>query len=274
MKATVLKQEIESALTQRFGALSHPGLKIPVELLSTGIAEIDISVRGFPRGAISEVVGRNSSGRTSLLLAALRSGTAWDETCVLIDTSDRFEPAAAVNARIALERLLWIRCDNDLERAFKATDLVLQGGGFGLVVLDIADISIHYVGRILSSWWYRFRHAIENTLTTLIVISPAPCVRSCASLSLELRNENAMWLENVHSFEAVEVLEQRDADNRKIPEKFRPRLVPSQATQSQGRDSLPSHSFVLHGARVQVRQQKPAISRGPVMFTVLKDGPP
>jgi hypothetical protein len=89
--------------------------------------------------------------------------------------------------------LLWIRCANNLEHAFKATDLLLQGGGFGLVMLDLGDVPAKSAKRIISSWWYRFRRTLEATSTALVIIAEESCVRSCATLALELRAETYLW---------------------------------------------------------------------------------
>ena len=59
------------------------------------------------------------------------------------------------------DRLLWIRCANNLEHAFKATDMLLQAGGFGLVMLDLGDVPAKSAKRIISSWWYRFRRTLR-----------------------------------------------------------------------------------------------------------------
>jgi len=48
-----------------------------------------------------------------------------------------FRAAAAAETGIDFDRLLWIRCAANIEHAFKATDLLLHAGGFGLVVLDM-----------------------------------------------------------------------------------------------------------------------------------------
>jgi hypothetical protein len=59
--------------------------------------------------------------------------------------------------------------------------------------LDLADISPQDVRRIISSWWFRFRRAIENTPTVLIVAAQASCVGSRATLALEVSKENVAW---------------------------------------------------------------------------------
>ena len=82
---------------------------------------------------------------------------------------------------------------NNLEHAFKATDLLLQGGGFGLVLLDLGDVPANSAKRIISSWWYRFRRTLEPTPTALVVIAEGSCVRSCATLALELRAQTHLW---------------------------------------------------------------------------------
>src|SRR5882762_1183774 len=206
MKSTVAKKEIELALADRFGAVFQRRQKQPAEIVPSGVGEIDACFSGFPRGAITEIHGTASSGRTSLLLSALAVATMQKETCALVDTSDTFDLSSAAKARVDGERLLWVRCGGSVERAFKATDLLLQSGGFGLVALNLADVAAKYTRRIITSWWFRFRRAIENTPTTLVVLTPVACIRSCAALVLEVKSEEPFWL-NTLSFD----LENSDA---------------------------------------------------------------
>lgn len=191
MKAS-LKSEIESGLAARFGDAITLREKPATEFVSTGLGEIDEMTGGLPRGAITELLGPASSGRTTLLLASLRAATDRDEVFALVDANDSFDPASAASADVDLDQLLWVRCP-DAERALKAVDLLLQSGGFGLVALDLGDISTAGARRIPSSWWHRFRRAIENTPTCLLVIEREPNARSCASLALELSKENDRW---------------------------------------------------------------------------------
>ena len=264
MRAAISKPEIELALAKRFGTSSHPGGKVSFETLTTGIAEIDALSNGVPRGAVTEITGGASSGRTSVLLSVLAQATWSDEVCVLIDIGDRFDPVSAAHAGIALDRLLWIRCANNLERAFKATDLVLQSGGFGLVMLDMADVAAPHAHRIVSSWWYRFRRAIEHTPTALVVVSQTACVRSCASLSLELKHYSLAWSSASKDFETVSTLR---ADRRKRFEESRLALVSDLGKQPESCDSALTHSLLLREIGVRVSQRKPIAVEPTAKFT-------
>src|SRR5262249_30560781 len=134
MKAAFSKAELESDIASRFGDVFKLHEKPVVETLSTGVDEIDALTGGLPRGAISEFFGPASSGRTSLMYSMLGYATAHEETCALIDTNDVFAPTTAAASGIDFDRLLWVRCAGNLEHAFKAADLLLHAGGFGLVI--------------------------------------------------------------------------------------------------------------------------------------------
>ena len=204
MRAAFSKAEIESEITSRFGSAFKLHEKRPAEVISTGIPQIDsFTFGGLPRGAMTEVFGPASSGRTSFMLSALAHATEYQEVCALVDTNNSFDPKSASQTEINFERLLWIRCANNLEHAFKSTDLLLQGGGFGLVVLDLGDVAAKDARRIISSWWYRFRRTLEATPTALVVIAEESCVRSCATLALELKQETWLWSSSSEELKTV-----------------------------------------------------------------------
>lgn len=199
MRAAFSKAQFESELTGRFGVALKPREKKESAVVPTGLIAVDELARGFPRGSITEIFGLASSGRTTLILSALAEATTREEVCAIVDTTDAFHPVAAAEAGALLDRLLWLRCGARLESAFKATDLLLQGGGFGLVVLDLCDVPAKDARRIISSWWYRFRRVIEDTPTCLVVLTPEACVRSCAALTLELKGSSAHWSASIKS---------------------------------------------------------------------------
>ena len=71
-----------------------------------------------------------------------------------------------------------------LEQALKATDLLLQTGGFAAIVLDMGDLLPQQTMRIPLASWYRFRLATEQARTALILLTQSPCASSCAALVL------------------------------------------------------------------------------------------
>ena len=198
------------------------------EMVSSGVPAIDALSGGLPRGCLTEICGPASSGRTSLLLAALAAATRRGEFCSVVDASDALDPHSAAAAGVELERLLWVRCgesssqnlcapgkhvprskkislrnqlasnqpssgqsnsrqsEHCLEQVLRATDLLLESGGFGLIVLDLGDLPPQAARRIPLTTWFRFRRAIEHTPTILLAIEQYPIAGSCSSLLLQL----------------------------------------------------------------------------------------
>ena len=187
-----LRSSVEAALAGRVSApFIYRDRKI-VETVSAGISEIDFLAGGLPRGSLTEICGPPCSGRTSLLLSALASRTAHQEVCALVDGRDAFDPYSAEAAGVELKQLLWVRCRN-IDQAFRATDLLIQGGGFGLIALDLSDIPPETVRYVPLNAWFRFRRAVEDTPTILVVLSQEPHAKTCASLVLRLGTDPARW---------------------------------------------------------------------------------
>src|SRR5690349_22360916 len=185
-------REMAGARVGRDGVLVVPASRMeerPAAVtVSTGIPSLDELSGGIPRGALTEICGPASSGRTSVLLSLMARMTQANEVCAVVDASDSFDPHSAEAAGVELKRVLWVRCSEQspvagrqppvnwpigssghpsntkakgqprtrwaddpitrfsvsrrheemsrTEQALKATDLLLQGGGFGLVVVD------------------------------------------------------------------------------------------------------------------------------------------
>jgi hypothetical protein len=90
--------------------------KVASATVSTGIASVDALAGGVPCGALTEIFGPQSSGRTSLLFSALAGLTRQGHACALVDVSDSFDPVSAEKAGIQLRQLLWVRCNGLLAR--------------------------------------------------------------------------------------------------------------------------------------------------------------
>ena len=201
--AATLRARIESSLGERLSSTLLLRERAAPLMVSTGLAALDALTGGLPRGALSEIVGPASSGRTGVMLASLAQATARREMCALVDASDSFDPASAAAVGVDLEWLLWVRCSERsnsstqtnfpprsalgrLEQVLKVTDLLLQGGGFGMVVLDLGDIPAESARRVPLTSWFRFRRAVEPTATVLLLIEQEPCAKTCASLVVRL----------------------------------------------------------------------------------------
>jgi hypothetical protein len=189
-----LRSKIEADLRGRVASPFAYRDRNTFDLVSTGIPEMDALVGGLPRGAMTEICGAPCSGRTSLLLSALASRTAEGEVCALVDARDSFDPLTGNAAGIALDKLLWVRCQN-IDQALRAMDLLIQAGGFGMVAVDLSDVPAKTVRQVPLNAWFRFRRAVEDTPTILLLLEQEPHAKTCASLVLRLQAREAKWAE-------------------------------------------------------------------------------
>jgi hypothetical protein len=195
------------------------------------------------------------------MMSALAAATQRAEACALVDASDSFDPASAESVGVALERLLWIRCSEGeqlkfdgflhnarprrkalrrLDQVLKVTDLLLQSGGFGMVALDLGDIPAESTRRVPLTSWFRFRRAVEQTATVLLLIEQEACAKTCASLVLQLQR---------HAICA------RDA----VPEK--PAEVAGWQVISNAELALPANNPVSHAALLHGMQFEAEVTR-------------
>jgi hypothetical protein len=191
-KIVTLRWHVESMLA---GHISRPfqySDRQAVKMVSTGIAEIDALTGGLPRGSLTEIFGPPGSGRTTLLMASLAARTSASEVCALIDAHDTFDPHTAAASGVNLKRVLWVRCRN-IDHALRATDLLIHGGGFGLIALDLSDVSPRTVRQVPLNAWFRLRRAVEDTPTILMAIEQESNAKTCASLVLQLSSRETRW---------------------------------------------------------------------------------
>lgn len=194
--AALLRLQIERSLEHRFPAALSPAPRV-IETAPTGIREVDdLLDGGLHAGAITEIAGPESTGRTSLALAIIARLTGEGRSCAWIDADDAFDPESAAANGVILRRLLWVRCRGDaaqakskpwprLEQAIRAADLLLQAGGFAAIVLDLAGTAAEHARRIPLATWFRFRQAAARTRCSLVVLGPAACAQSSAAAVLE-----------------------------------------------------------------------------------------
>jgi hypothetical protein len=206
------------------------------EVGETGIAAVDELLHGgLPVGAISELTGAVSSGRTNLALQFVAQRTEEERACAWVDVNDAFDPESAAANGVGLRQLLWVRCGERqgtgnrdqgserpglrdcgsrtssnpkvhsdaansrmghptswkrpewarLEQGMRATDLLLQAGGFAAIVLDLGDTAPEQASRIPLATWFRYRQAAERTQCSLVVVGARGYAKSAAAVVLE-----------------------------------------------------------------------------------------
>jgi hypothetical protein len=225
--AAALRLEIERALERKFPAALTPAPRAIREVAATGIAAVDELLQGgLPVGAISELTGTASSGRTSLALRFVAQRTAEGRACAWVDVNDAFDPESAAANGVRLKQLLWMRCLTRergnrgtreqvaawarplpprartgswesgiywtrLDQGLRATDLLLQAGGFAAIVLDLGDTAPEQGSRIPLATWFRYRQAAERTQCSLVVVGTRGYAQSAAGVVLECAARHA-----------------------------------------------------------------------------------
>lgn len=203
-----LRKQIERNFENRYPAILTLSPRTVRDVTSTGIPALDELLNGgLPVGAISELTGPLSSGRTTIALAFLAQQTRAGSVCAWVDAADSLDPESAAANGISLNQLLWVRCSNSpvenqsnsgqkrrnsnsqpwtrLDQAIRATDLLLQAGGFASIVLDLGNENVEHGCRIPLATWFRFRQSADRTRCSLIVLGKAPFAQSSAAVVLE-----------------------------------------------------------------------------------------
>ncbi len=145
------------------------------------------------RGAMAEIAGGPSTGKTSLLLSLLSKLTRTGEICAVVDSTGSFDPYSAALSGVELENLLWIRCGGNIEKAFMSADYLVQAKGFGAVWLDLNGLSKRDLRMVPKTYWYRYRTRVKGTPTLLLVTSEEPVTASASQQAFVLSREQAVW---------------------------------------------------------------------------------
>jgi hypothetical protein len=169
----------------------------------TGVPEVDALLDGgFPRGELSEVHGPVSSGRTGLLLGLLARTTRAGALAALVDPLDRFDPASAAKAGLALARLLWLRGPRgggeDLRskavaEATAAVAILAGSGLFEAVALDLAGVPDRERRRLPARTWIRLQRVVEDTETALLLVADGHVAVGPGGAALALAPTGPRW---------------------------------------------------------------------------------
>ena len=209
----------------------------------------------------------------------MAAATERQELCALVDGSDALNPQSAAAAGVDLRRLLWVQCSasqgehsrtgrtnyrgayeksshraefSALENVLRVTDLLLQSSGFGLVAIDLGDVAYKVARRIPLTSWFRFRRAVENTSTVLLVISRQSCAGTCASLLLQLEGRGAGVRLPTSGVRLGASGSEASESSSQISEK------------NMAAETLPSHAEILEGLQIRAELLRSRLERKPV----------
>lgn len=127
------------------------------------------------------------------------------------DARGRANTSAVVQNGWRREERPWSK----LDKALRTADLILQAGGFRVIVLDLASVTPEQALRIPSATWYRFSRAAQEGDAILLLLTQEPCARSSAKCVLDCSprihtSERGNVLGGITN--AVEVVRQRVAN--------------------------------------------------------------
>lgn len=146
---------------------------------------------GLPCGAITEITGAVSAGRTTLARVLVGAALDAGECAAWIDLPNAFDPDDVTSSNVDLDRLLWV-CPSDRTMAVRAVEHVLEAGGFRVVVLDLdGDVS----GRSLpAAVWLRMGRAAARRDAAIVVLGPVHVTGPFATMSLEVSPSRRMFV--------------------------------------------------------------------------------
>ncbi len=179
--------------------------------LSSGLAPLDALIDGgIPRGRISEITGRAGSGKTSIAASFAAFATRRGEVAAWLDAASAFDPESMAAAGVELGRMLWASTTtaSPMARAtlpyarfaaaplarhqsaiVKAAQLVLEAGGFGLVVVDFGEAP----RALAHASALRIARAAERSGAAVIAIAPWRMCGTFAALSIAASRADASF---------------------------------------------------------------------------------
>ncbi len=97
-------------------------------------------------------------------------------------------PPANLNRKPIPVRKPWTR----IGQALSVVDLLLQGGGFSAIVLDMGSITPECAVRVPLATWFRYRAAAERTRTSVLLLTQYPIAKSSVELLLRFAPGNVL----------------------------------------------------------------------------------
>jgi recombination protein RecA len=107
------------------------------EIIPSGSIGLDkiLGIKGYPKGRIVEIIGKNASGKTSIALHAIAECQRAGGLCAFIDAEQTFDSNYSSGIGVDLTTLDLHRPQNG-EEALEIVDIMANSAAYDLVVID------------------------------------------------------------------------------------------------------------------------------------------
>ena len=113
------------------------GKPVNIDTISTGSLSLDLALGtgGLARGRITEIMGMESSGKTTLALNVIAEAHKKGGKCCFIDAEHALDPKWAAQLGVKIDELLVCQPDSG-EQALEIADTLIQSGTMDVIVID------------------------------------------------------------------------------------------------------------------------------------------
>lgn len=156
-----------------------------VQRFSTGLMSLDHAIGGgYPKGRIIEIYGQESSGKTTLALAAVAQMQHDGGTVAYIDAENAMDPVYTKALGVDLDKLLLSQPDTG-EQALEIADALASSAAVDLIVVDsvaalvpkaeiegeMGDAHVGLQARLMSQALRKLSGAVNKNNCTMIFIN-------------------------------------------------------------------------------------------------------
>ena len=171
--------------------------------LTCGIAPIDTLIGGLARGRISEITGPLSSGKTTIAASFASAASRRGEVVGWVDVPGAFDPRSLEAAGADLARIMWVSFakkpassrggfitkERERRNELKAAEMLLEAGGFGLVVIDFGAMRFP----LSQSASLRLARAAERSGAAVLALADNRVCGTFAALTLSMSKLRASF---------------------------------------------------------------------------------
>ncbi|HLC64222.1 MAG TPA: recombinase RecA [Patescibacteria group bacterium] len=183
-------QEAIDEIKQRFGEGAIMKLKevraVDIDVIPTGAISLDLAlgVGGVPRGRVIEILGPESSGKTTLALHILAEAQKKGGNAAFIDAEHALDPDYAKRIGVNVDELLISQPDSG-EQALQILETLVRSGKVDVIVIDsvaaltpkseiageMGEFQIGLQARLMSQALRKLSGIVAKTKTSVIFLN-------------------------------------------------------------------------------------------------------